>query len=160
MPLSLLPTKDEVNMMLSSYDEAIQLYGIEAKLINIETINLYLDDRTLTNYYLPYKLLLQEYIDKRILNNLVWLNNEKGENFIVAFMPIVYLGNRYNIRVHQVVEIYNSDLWQIAEISRSYLVGICYVVKLVPYVQEENRRKEEDQMKSNYTKNPLITEYE
>ena len=160
MPLSLLPTKDEVNMMLSSYDEAIQLYGIEAKLINIETINLYLDDRTLTNYYLPYKLLLQEYIDKRILNNLVWLNNEKGENYIVAFMPIVYLGNRYNIRVHQVVEIYNSDLWQIAEISRSYLVGICYVVKLVPYVQEENRRKEEDQMKSNYTKNPLITEYE
>lgn len=160
MPLSLLPTKDEVNMMLSSYDEAIQLYGIEAKLINIETINLYLDDRTLTNYYLPYKLLLQEYIDKRILNNLVWLNNEKGENYIVAFMPIVYLGNRYNIRVHQVVELYNSDLWQIAEISRSYLVGICYVVKLVPYVQEENRRKEEDQMKSNYTKNPLITEYE
>ena len=160
MPLSLLPTKDEVNMMLSSYDEAIQLYGIEAKLINIETINLYLDDRTLTNYYLPYKLLLQEYIDKRILNNLVWLNNEKGENYIVAFMPIVYLGNRYNIRVHQVVEIYNSDLWQIAEISRSDLVGICYVVKLVPYVQEENRRKEEDQMKSNYTKNPLITEYE
>ena len=160
MPLSLLPTKDEVNMMLSSYDEAIQLYGIEAKLINIETINLYLDDRTLTNYYLPYKLLLQEYIDKRILNNLVWLNNEKGENYIVAFMPIVYLGNRYNIRVHQVVEIYNSDLWQIAEISRSYLVGICYVVKLVPYVQEENRRKEEDQMKSNYTKNPLNTEDE
>lgn len=160
MPLSLLPTKDEVNMMLSSYDEAIQLYGIEAKLINIETINLYLDDRTLTNYYLPYKLLLQEYIDRRILNNLVWLNNEKGENYIVAFMPIVYLGNRYNIRVHQVVELYNSDLWQIAEISRSYLVGICYVVKLVPYVQEENRRKEEDQMKSNYTKNPLITEYE
>lgn len=160
MSLSLLPTKDEINMMLNTYDEAIQLYGIEAKLINLEEINLYLDDRTLSKYYLPYKVLLQDYIDKKVLNNLVWLNNEKGENSIVAFMPIVYLGNRHNLCVHQVVELYNGDLWQISEISRSYLVGICYVVKLVPYIQEENRPKENDQMKSNYVVNPLVKEYE
>ena len=160
MPLSLLPTKDEVNMMLNMYDEAIQLYGIEAKLINLEEINLYLDDRTLSKYYLPYKVLLQDYIDKKVLNNLVWLNNERSENSIVAFMPIVYLGNRYNLRVHQVLELYNGDLWQISEISRSYLVGICYVVKLTPYIQEENRPKEEDQMKSNYAVNPLVKECE
>lgn len=160
MPLSLLPTKDEVNMMLNTYDEAIQLYGIESKLINLEEINLYLDDRTISKYYLPYKLLLQDYIDKKVLNNLVWLNNEKSENSIVAFMPIVYLGNRYNLSVQQVVELYNGDLWQISEISRNYLVGICYVVKLAPYIQEENRSKEEDQMKSNYVVNPLVKEYE
>lgn len=160
MPLSLLPTKDEVNMMLNTYDEAIQLYGIESKLINLEEINLYLDDRTISKYYLPYKLLLQDYIDKKVLNNLVWLNNEKSENSIIAFMPIVYLGNRYNLSVQQVVELYNGDLWQISEISRNYLVGICYVVKLVPYIQEENRSKEEDQMKSNYVVNPLVKEYE
>ena len=147
-------------MMLNTYDEAIQLYGIEAKLINIEEINLYLDDRTLSKYHLPYKVLLQDYIDKKILNNLVWLNNERSDSSIVAFMPIVYLGNRYKLCVHQVLELYNGDLWQISEISRSYLVGICYVVKLIPYIQEENRPKEKDQMKSNYNINPLVKEYE
>ena len=49
-----------------------------------------------------------------------------------------------------VIKLFNGDLWQVAEVNRTYLVGLWYVVRIVPYVPEKDRPREEKQMKSNF----------
>ena len=146
---SLLPSENENKLMLTMIDEAMRLFGFQCLLIDIKDINMYLDDRTLSHAF-DYRILLQEYIDKRILANLSWQNIEKQEQGQVAFAPIQWGGNHFSVVEKQVLKLFNGDLWQVAEVNRSYLVGIWYVIRIVPYVPEKDRPREEKQMKSQF----------
>jgi hypothetical protein len=154
--ISLLPSNNETHLMLTMIDEAMRLYGLQCLLIDYKDINLYMDDQTLSHAY-DYRILLQDYVDKKIVANLRWQNIEKQEQGQVAFAPIQWGGRHFSVIEHQVIKLYNGDLWEIAEVNRAYLVGIWYVIKIVPYVPEKDRPREEKQMKSQYV-DPLRQE--
>lgn len=147
--ISLLPSENENRLMLTMIDEAMRLYGFQCILIDIKDINMYLDDRSLSHAY-DYRVLLQDYIDKRILANLSWQHIESKEAGQVMFAPIQWGGVRFSLVENQVIKLFNGDLWQIKEINKSYLVGLWYVIKVVPYVPEKDRSREEQQMKSQF----------
>ena len=147
--ISLLPSNNENQLMLTMIDEAMRLFGFQCLLIDYKDINMYLDDQTLSNAF-DYRILLQEYIDKKILANLSWQHIEKQQQGQVAFAPIQWGGRHFSVVEHMVIKLFNGDLWEVAEVNRTYLVGLWYVVRLVPYVPEKDRLREEKQMKSNY----------
>lgn len=147
--VSLLPSNNENQLMLTMIDEAMRLFGFQCLLIDYKDINMYLDDQTLSNAF-DYRILLQEYIDKKILANLSWQHIEKQQQGQVAFAPIQWGGRHFSVVEHMVIKLFNGDLWEVAEVNRTYLVGLWYVVRLVPYVPEKDRPREEKQMKSNY----------
>jgi hypothetical protein len=147
--ISLLPSNNENQLMLTMIDEAMRLFGFQCLLIDYKDINMYLDDQTLSNAF-DYRILLQEYIDKKILANLSWQHIEKQQQGQVAFAPIQWGGRHFSVVEHMVIKLFNGDLWEVAEVNRTYLVGLWYVVRLVPYVPEKDRPREEKQMKSNY----------
>lgn len=147
--VSLLPTNNENQLMLTMIDEAMRLFGFQCLLIDIKDINMYLDDQTLEHAF-DYRILLQEYIDKKILANLSWQNVEKQQQGQVIFAPIQWGGRHFSIVEHMVIKLFNGDLWQVAEVNRTYLVGLWYVVRIVPYIPEKDRPREEKQMKSNF----------
>lgn len=146
---SLLPSNNENSLMLTMIDESMRLYGFQCILIDYKDLNLYEDNRELTHSY-DYRILLQDYIDKRILANLSWQHIEKGEQGQVAFCPIQWGGKKFSLVEQMVIRLFNGDLWQIKEINRAYLVGLWFIVKLVPYVPEKNRPREEKQMKTQF----------
>jgi len=147
--ISLLPSNNENQLMLTMIDEAMRLFGFQCLLIDYKDINMYLDDQTLSNAF-DYRILLQEYIDKKILANLSWQHIEKQQQGQVAFAPIQWGGRHFSVVEHMIIKLFNGDLWEVAEVNRTYLVGLWYVVRLVPYVPEKDRPREEKQMKSNY----------
>lgn len=154
--ISLLPSNNENKLMLSMIDEAMRLFGFQCLLIDYKNINMYLDNQKLDHAF-DYRILLQEYIDKKILANLTWQNTEKQQNGQVAFAPIQWGGNHFSVVEHMVIKLFNGDLWEIAEVNRTYLVGLWYVIKMVPYVPEKDRPREEKQMKTEYV-HPLRQE--
>lgn len=147
--VSLLPSNNEYNLQLSMIDESMRLLGFQCMLIDIKDINMYLDDRTLSHAF-DYRILLQEYIDKKILANLSWQNIEKQQQGQVAFAPIQWGGRHFSIVENMVIKLFNGDLWQVKEVNRTYLVGLWYIIKIVPYVPEKDRPREEKQMKSQF----------
>lgn len=154
--ISILPSDNEYNLQLRMIDEAMRLCGFQCWLIDFKDINMYLDDQSLDHAY-DYRILLQEYIDKKILANLAWQNSEKQQQGQVAFAPIVWGGRHFSVVDHQVIKLFNGDLWQIAEVNKTYLVGVWYVIRIVPYIPEKDRDRDGQQMKSMFF-NPLRPE--
>ena len=68
---SLLYSDKEKNVYINFIDEAFLLFGVDCVIYDISSQNMYLDDRIL-NKGVPYKILLQEYVDTRLLSNLRW----------------------------------------------------------------------------------------
>ena len=124
-------------------------YWIDCELYDVETMNLYLDDRTLSKG-VPYKILLQEYVDTRLLANLKWGCLDGNDESKMALMPIVYNGNKFNLSEFNVIKLCNGDMYQIREVNSAYLLHTNYVVKLITYKNEDNRPREEKQMKTNF----------
>ena len=146
---SLLFSCKEKQLSLSFVDEAFRLYGVDCTVYDLSSANLYLDDRVLRTGK-PYKILLQDYIDMRLLSNLKWSTLECDREAIVALAPIKLNGKEYNLREFDVIKLVNGDVYQIREINTSYLLGLNYILKLISYKDEPNRPREESQMKTNY----------
>lgn len=149
--ISLLPSANENQLMLNLIDESMRLFGIDITLYDVKSINMYLDDQVLQEGH-PYKMLLQDYIDSRILANLKWCDTDVDGESIVAFMPIQYNNVKFKLIEHMVIHLENGDTYQIKEINKSYLVGLWYIVKLLAYMPETNRARPELQMKTNFLK--------
>lgn len=146
---SLLPSKKENNLWLSLIDESMRLFGIDCTIYDITSMNMYLDDRILSSG-VPYKILMQEYVDSRLLSNLKWSTTDVDRESFIAFLPIRYCDKQFNLREFNVIKLFNGDTYQIREVNKAYLVGLWYVVKLISYRDEQNRAREVKQMKSNY----------
>lgn len=146
---SLLFSNKEKCLVLSQTDEAFRLFGIDCEIYDVESMNLYLDDRALSKG-VPYKILLQEYVDTRLLANLKWSTLDGNVESKMALMPIVYNGNKFNLREFNVIKLCNGDMYQIREVNSAYLLHTNYVVKLITYKNEDNRLREEKQMKTNF----------
>jgi hypothetical protein len=110
---------------------------------------MYLDDRTLKQG-VPYKILLQEYVDTRLLSNLKWSTLDANKEAIVALAPIELCGRKYNLREFNVIRLCNGDTYQVREVNSAYLLNLQYALKLISYKDEPNRPREESQMKTNY----------
>ena len=152
---SLLFSDKEKCLVLSQTDEAFRLFGIDCELYDVETMNMYLDDRTLSKG-VPYKILLQEYVDTRLLSNLKWSTIDGNVESKMALMPIVYNGNKFNLREFNVIKLCNGDMYQIREVNSAYLLHTNYVVKLITYKNEDNRPREEKMMKTNFLKTDKV----
>ena len=152
---SLLYSDKEYCLTLNFIDEAYRLFGISCELYDVTSINMYLDDRTLSKG-VPYKILFQEYVDTRLLSNLNWgcqdLNNESA----MALMPIMYNGRKFNLREFNVIKLCDGNLYQIREVNSAYLLNTNYVVKLISYQVENNRQREEKQMKTNFLRTDKV----
>ena len=148
---SLLFSDKENALMLNFVDEAFRLFGIDCNLYDLVTMNMYTDDRTLT-CGINYKILLQDYVDTRLLSNLKWSTLDADKEAIVALMPLQYNGNKINLRDFTVIKLTNGDTYQIREVNRAYLVGLYYAVKLISYEDEPNRPREAKQTKTNFFK--------
>lgn len=149
--ISLLLSDKEQCLYKNFIDEAMRLYGIDCFIYDVKEMNMYLDDRTLANG-VPYKILLQDYVDTRLLSNLKWSTVDANRESIMALMPIQYNNKNYSLREFNVIEICNGDKYQIREVNKTYLIGLWYVVKLITYREENNRPRETNQMKTNYLK--------
>lgn len=146
---SLLYTGKEKKLITDFTAEAFKLYGICCTLYDISSMNMYLDDRVLQNG-VPYKILLQEYVDTRLLSNLRWSTIDADRESIMALAPISYGGKDFNLREFNVIRLCNGDTYQIREVNSTYLIGTLYVLKLITYRDEQNRPRAEKQMKTNY----------
>lgn len=146
---SLLLSNKEEKLHLNIIDEAMKLFGIDCTLFDLSSMTLYHDDRKLQDG-VPYKLLLQDYVDTRLLSNLRWSTIDADKESIMAFMPIQYMNKRYNLREFNVIKICNGDTYQIREVNSQYLLNTWYIVKLIAYHDEKNRPREVKQMKTNF----------
>lgn len=146
---SLLMSCKEEQLMLRMIDESMRLFGIDCTLYDQTSMNMYLDDRTLSSG-VDYKILMQDYVDTRLLSNLHWSTVDADRESVIAFMPIQYNNEAFNLRDFNVVRLCNGDTYQIREVNKTYLVGLWYVVKLITYREEDNRPRETKQMKTNY----------
>ena len=146
---SLLFSDKEKALQLSMIDEAFRLFGIDCTVYDISSACIYLDDRVLKQG-VPYKILLQEYIDTRLLSNLKWSTVDLDRESIVALSPMVYCGKKFNLREFNVIRLCNGDTYQIRECNSSYLIGTSYALRLITYKDEPNRPRAENQMKTNY----------
>lgn len=153
--ISLLLSDKEQCVMKNLIDESMRLFGIDCMVYDINTMNMYLDDRTLKEGK-HYKLLLQEYVDTRLLANLKWSTIDANRESIMALMPVQYNHKDFNLREFNVIKLCNGDMYQIREVNKTYLIGLWYVVKLITYKEEDNRPREEKEMKTNY----LLTDKE
>ena len=86
---SLLYSDKELCLTRSFIGEAFKLFGIDCILYDISSSNMYLDDRILKQG-VPYKILLQEYVDTRLLSNLKWSTLDANRESILALAPIQY----------------------------------------------------------------------
>jgi hypothetical protein len=110
---------------------------------------MYLDDRDLAAG-VPYKILLQEYVDTRLLSNLRWSTLDGDKEAILALAPMELCNRKFNLKEFNVIKLYNGDCYQIREVNSQYLFGVHYVLKLIAYANEKNRPRAEKQMKTNY----------
>lgn len=146
---SLLFSDKELHLTRKFIDEAYRLFGIDCTLYDLSSSNLYLDDRVLKQG-VPYKILLQEYVDTRLLSNLKWSTIDLNRESIIALSPIQYCGKQFNLREFNVIRLSNGDTYQIREVNSTYLLKTHYALKLITYKDEPNRPREEKQMKTNY----------
>ena len=145
---SLLYSDREKNVYTNFIDEAFKLFGVDCVIYDISSQNMYLDDRIL-NKGVPYKILLQEYVDTRLLSNLRWSTIDADREATIALAPIQYCGNKFNIHEFSVIKLANGDVYQVREVSSQYLLHMSYVLKLITYKEEQNRPRNESQMKTN-----------
>lgn len=155
---SLLFSDKELCLTRNFIDEAYRLFGIDCTLYEVSSMNMYIDDRTLENG-INYKILLQEYVDSRLLSNLKWATLDMDRQSIVALSPIVYNGEHFNLREFMVIKLCNGDMYQIREVNSTYLMKTHYAIKLISYKDEADRPREVKQMKTNYLRT-LHEEYE
>lgn len=146
---SLLYSDKEYHLILRQIDEAYRLFGIDCTIYDISNSNMYLDDRVLKQG-VPYKLLLQEYVDTRLLANLKWNTLDANRESILALAPLQLCNKKYNVREFNVIRLSNGDTYQVREVNSTYLLHTHYVLRLISYKDEVNRPREEKQMKSNY----------
>lgn len=146
---SLLYSDKEKKLFLNQTDEAFRLFGIDAVIYDVHSSNMYLDDRILDKG-IPYKILLQEYVDTRLLANLRWSTIDADREATVALAPLQYCGKKFNIHEFSVIKLANGDVYQVREVSSQYLLHMTYALKLITYKEEQNRPREESQMKTNY----------
>lgn len=146
---SLLYSDKEYHLILKTIDEAYRLFGIDCQLYDISSSNIYLDDRVLKQG-VPYKILLQEYVDTRLLANLKWNTLDVNKESILALAPIQLCNKKYNLREFNVIRLSNGDTYQVREVNSTYLLHTHYVLRLISYKDEPNRPREEKQMKTNY----------
>lgn len=146
---SLLFSDKEKCLILKFIDESFRLYGIDCTLFDVDRTNMYLDDRTLKPG-MPYKILLQDYVDTRLLSNLKWSTIDVDKESFIALMPIEYNGTKYNLREFNVIRLFNGDTYQIREVNSAYLLSTIYAVKLISYHDEKNRPRDNKQMKTNF----------
>ena len=146
---SLTPSEKEMCLIKKFTDEAFRIYGIDCELLDVNSMCMYLDDRELRKG-VPYKILLQDYVDTRLLSNLKWSTVDLDREAITALMPIQYCGEQFNLHEFDVVRLYNGDMYQIREVQKAYLIGTLYAVRLITYKDEPNRQRNEKQMKSNF----------
>ena len=155
---SLLFSDKELCLTKSFIDEAYCMFGVSCTLYDVSSMNLYLDDRILKEG-VPYKILLQEYVDTRLLANLKWSTVDYNRESIIALAPMQLCGKSFNLREFNVIQLCNGDLYQIREVNSAYLLNLHYVLKLITYKNEPNRPRTEKQMKTNYM-NTLREEFE
>lgn len=146
---SLLYSDKEYHLVLNQISEAYKLFGLDCQLYDISSSNMYLDDRVLKQG-VPYKILLQEYIDTRLLANLKWNTLDLNNESVMALAPIQLCDRKYNLREFNVIRLSNGDTYQVREVNSSYLLHTHYVLRLISYTNEQNRPREEKQMKTNY----------
>lgn len=146
---SLLFSAKEKQLILRQVDEAYRFFGIDATVYDISSMNMYLDDRILQQG-IPYKILLQDYVDTRLLSNLKWSTLDADRESIIALAPIQLCGKKYYLREFNVIKLCNGDMYQIREVNSTYLLSTHYVLKLIAYREEDNRPRAEKQMKTNY----------
>lgn len=148
---SLLFSAKERQLVLNQVDEAYKLFGIDCIVYDVSSMNMYLDDRILKSG-VPYKILLQDYVDTRLLSNLKWSTVDADREAIVALAPIQLCGKNYNLREFNIIRLCNGDTYQVREVNSTYLLHTHYALKLITYRDEPNRPREEKQMKTNYLK--------
>lgn len=146
---SLLFSDKEHDLTLRFIDEAYRLFGIDCSLYDISSNNLYLDDRIL-KCGVPYKILLQDYVDTRLLSNLKWSTIDADREAIIALAPIKFNCTKFNLREFNVIKLQNGDCYQIREVNSTYLASTHYILKLISYIDEKNRPRTEKQMKTNF----------
>ena len=127
---SLLFSAKERQLTLKFIDEAYKLYGIDCVLYDVSSLNMYLDDRIL-KAGVPYKILLQEYVDTRLLSNLKWSTIDANRESILALAPIQLCGQNFNLREFNVIRLCNGDTYQIREVNSTYLMHTHYVLRLL-----------------------------
>ena len=146
---SLLYSDKEQHLILKQIDEAFRLFGIDCTLYDISSSTMYLDDRILKQG-VPYKILLPEYVDTRLLANLKWSTIDVNKESITVLAPMQLCSKRYNLREFNVIRLVNGDTYQVREVNSAYLLNLNYALKLITYRDEPNRPRVENQMKTNY----------
>ena len=102
---------------------------------------MYTDNEVLSTQ-VDTRLLLETYMGRKLTANLKWNHQEINSEAFVAFIPIKFGGRSYSVIDNMVVEMADGDKFRILEVKKDYLIGLWYIVKLTPFVEEEDRTRE------------------
>lgn len=155
---SLLPTESERNLQIGFIDEGMRLYGIEAVLIDVDSVSFYSDNHKLSGREKHIHLLFQDHPNRRLLANLQFNHIERNESAIIVFIPFQFGGVRLDIVKDQVLVI-GEDNWIIKAVNCTYFTGLWYVCHVVPFMMEEDRPRDKSRHKSQFF-NPGEVEFE
>lgn len=155
---SLLPTESERNLQIGFIDEGMRLYGIEAVLIDVDSVSFYADNQKLSGREKHIHILFQNHPDRRLLANMQFNHIEKNEQPVVVFIPFQFGGVHIDVVKDQVLVI-GSDNWIIRSVNSTYFTGLWYVCHVVPFMREEDRPRDTARHKSQFF-NPGEDEFE
>lgn len=140
--MSLLPTKEELSLLSSQVQEALNLYGIKATRYRAEDVSQY-DDTITPGEQDTVTILLQENPQKKVLDTLGWW--VKDEKPVLAYMAVEVSGKPTNPQRNDVLVLEDRTSYRVQEINRHLLNGVWYVLKCNAFVRDSRSVETEKQ---------------
>lgn len=130
--MSLLPSKEEITLLLDWVQESLALYGQDVVVYSRDSYSMYLDD---TKYSggTSLKVLLQNNPRKKLLDDLGWYQEFKDTQSTLVFLPYAIDGKVVHLREKDVLLFNDHTPLMIAQLNRDFLYGLWFVAQCVPF---------------------------
>lgn len=132
--MSLLPTKEELSLLSSQVQEALNLYGVKATRFKADEVSQY-DDAIETGDHDTVMVLLQENPQRKLLDTLGWW--VKDESPVLVYMAVEVNGVPTEPSRNDVLVLPDRTAYRVQEMNRNLLHGVWYVLKCNAYVRDQ-----------------------
>lgn len=152
--MSLLPTSQELKLLGSQVEEALNLFGTPVSRFRASSKSMY-DDKVTPGDGDQLKVLLEENPSRKLLNSLGWWTGSVEDGVLVVYIPLTVNGNPTNPQRDDLLVFPDRSPYRVQEINRTFLNGVWYVLKCNHYVRDERDvSKEKVGTKSTFLSSP------
>jgi len=130
--MSLLPNREELLLLSTQIEEAVNLYGVSMTLYERSTESLHLDDVALGKGTL-IKGVIQNNPTKRLLDNLGWYKEFRETESTMVYVPYTINGNTLVVKDRYVLLLEDGLALTVTSVNRQYLMGMWQILNCTPY---------------------------